>query len=105
MIRLATLGVPSVGLCSNRISAEQAEKVARLARAFAGGIVTLMLDLDPEGEEGMCQCLWELGKRVPVRLGWTVETGDGKFKGRQPESLNADEWAQIKGTAMLGVSM
>ena len=51
VIRLDTLGVPAVGLCSNRISREQAAKAAQLARELAGGIVTVFLDCDPEGEE------------------------------------------------------
>ena len=50
VIRLDTLGVPAVGLYSNRISREQAAKAAQLARELAGGIVTIFLDCDPEGE-------------------------------------------------------
>src|SRR5207237_812825 len=37
VIRLSTLGVPAVGLCSNTITREQAVKVASLAREIAGG--------------------------------------------------------------------
>src|SRR5206468_3719700 len=39
VIRLDTLGVPAVGLCSNTITREQADKAAKLARELAGGVV------------------------------------------------------------------
>jgi 5S rRNA maturation endonuclease (ribonuclease M5) len=95
VIRLDTLGVPSVALCSNRISREQAAKAARLAREFASGIVTIFLDCDPEGEEGMKQCLMSLAQLCLVRLAWTSNMHGGKFKGRQPESLKPEEWTEI----------
>jgi 5S rRNA maturation endonuclease (ribonuclease M5) len=95
VIRLDTLGVPAVALCSNRISREQAAKAARLAREFAGGIVTVFLDCDPEGEEGMKQCLGYLAQLCPVRLAWTSRMFRGKFKQRQPESLMLEEWREI----------
>ena len=94
-ICLDTLGVPAVALCSNRISREQAAKAAGLARELAGGVVTILLDCDPEGEEGMKQCLGYLAQLVPVRLAWTGKMYGGKFKGRQPESLTLDEWNVI----------
>jgi hypothetical protein len=96
VIRLSTLGVPAVGLCSNTITREQAAKVARLARAHAGGIVTVFLDLDPEGENGMRQCLGYLAQLVPVRLAWSPKMYGGKFKGRQPESLTIQEWQEME---------
>ena len=96
VIRLDTLGVPAVGLCSNRISREQAAKAAQLARESAGGIVTVFLDCDAEGEEGMKQCLGYLAQLCPVRLAWTSKMYGVKFKNRQPESLSADEWVTIR---------
>ena len=38
VIRLDSLGVPAVALCSNTISREQAAKAAELAYELAGGI-------------------------------------------------------------------
>ena len=96
VIRLDTLGVPAVGLCSNRISREQAAKAAQLARELAGGIVTIFLDCDPEGEEGMKQCLGYLAQLCPVRLAWTSRMYGGKFKSRQPEALASAEWGEIR---------
>lgn len=95
VIRLDTLGVPAVALCSNRISREQAVKAARLARELASGIVTIFLDCDLEGEAGMKQALGYLAQLIPVRLAWTSNMHGGKFKGRQPESLSDDELTEI----------
>jgi hypothetical protein len=96
VIRLAALGVPAVALCSNAITREQAAKAARLAREAAGGIVTVFLDCDGEGEKGMKQALGYLAQLVPVRLAWTSRMYGGKFRGRQPESISADEWEEIR---------
>jgi hypothetical protein len=91
VIALDALGVPAVGLCSNTITREQAEKTAWLAIELAGGIITLMLDCDTEGENGVQQVLPMLAERVPVRMAWSSRMHGGRFKGRQPESLVAEE--------------
>lgn len=96
VIRLDTLGVPAVALCATTITREQAAKAARLAREAAGGIVTVFLDCDPEGEQGMRQCLGYLAQLVPVRLAWTSKMYGGKFRGRQPESLQPQDWQEIR---------
>ena len=96
MIRLDTLGVPALALCSNSITREQAAKAAQLARRVCGGIVTVFLDCDPEGEAGMKQALGYLAQLIPVRLAWTRNMYGGKFKGRQPESLSQEEWQTIR---------
>lgn len=95
VIRFDTLGVPALGLCSNMISEEQATKLARWAQQYGGGLVTLFLDCDAEGENGMQQALGRLAPLIPVRLGWSGTMHGGKFKGRQPESLTAEEWQQL----------
>lgn len=95
VIRLATLGVPAVGLCSNTITREQAARAALFARELSNGVVTILLDCDPEGENGMKQCLGYLAQITPVRLAWTSKMYRGKFKGRQPESLTPEEWQEI----------
>ena len=41
VIALNALGVPSVGLCSNKITAEQAAKASAMAYDLDGGVVTL----------------------------------------------------------------
>ena len=95
VISLDALGIPAVALCSNTITREQAEKAARLAIELAGGIATLMLDCDPEGENGVQQVLPLLAEHLPVRLAWSARMHQSKFKGRQPETLDAKELADI----------
>ena len=95
VIALDALGVPAVGLCSNTITAEQAKKTKYLADAIAGGVVTLMLDCDAEGEGGAKLALVEIAKKCAVRLAWSSDMHNGAFKGRQPESLGREEWEKI----------
>lgn len=101
VIRLDTLGIPAVGLCSNTITTEQAKRVANLAHELGDGTVTLMLDCDSEGENGMKQALPALAKHCRVRLGWSREMYDGRFSGRQPESLTPDDWEHLRTTIAL----
>ena len=56
----------------------------------------MFLDCDPEGENGMKQCLGYLSQLTPVRLAWTSKMYGGKFTGRQPESLTPTEWQEIE---------
>lgn len=96
VIALDVLGAPAVGLLSNTISGPQVEKLARWAKRLAGGVVTLLLDLDEEGEKGAKQALAELAPHCRVRLAWSSATHP-QFRGRQPESLTAEEWAALRG--------
>jgi 5S rRNA maturation endonuclease (ribonuclease M5) len=95
VIALDCLDVPAVGLCSNMVTDEQVEKLTRWAHDLADGLVTLMLDCDAEGENGAKQALWKLAQRCRVRLAWSSEMHGGRFKGRQPESLAAEDWQAI----------
>src|SRR5439155_8105534 len=104
VIRLCTLGVAAVGLCSNTITREQAAKAAALARQLGNGIVTVFLDCDPEGENGMKQCLGYLAQLTAVRLAWTSRMYNGKFKDRQPESLTLEHWKEIEGYLKTGTA-
>jgi hypothetical protein len=96
VIALDVLGVPAVGLMSNIVADEQAEKLVRWARNLSRNRIVLMLDLDREGEAGMQHALIALAPRSDVRLAWSSASHDGRFKGRQPESLTADEWELIR---------
>jgi hypothetical protein len=91
VIALDCFGVPSVGLCSNTVTDDQVEKIVRWANELAGGVVTLMFDCDPEGENGTKQALWKIAQRSCVQLAWSSEMHGGRFRGRQPESLSAQE--------------
>ena len=98
-IRLNTLDVAAVALCSNTITKEQVERIAALVDDLGFGCVTLMLDNDEEGILGTHQVLPLLAEKVPVRLAWSSTTAGGKFKGRQPESLTVAEWQTIEFSA------
>lgn len=97
VIRLNTLGEKSVGLLSNTVTRDQAAKIAALARKHANGRVSLMLDCDTEGENGMRQALWEIANQgAEVRLAWSRSMHSGTFADRQPESLSEPEWQKIR---------
>lgn len=101
VIALDVLGISAVGLCSNIITDEQVEKIVDLANSVAGGVVTLMLDCDAEGESGAKMALMEIAQRSPVRLAWSSAMHSGEFKGRQPESLRCEEWEKVR-LALIG---
>ncbi len=96
VIALDCLGVPAVGINSNRITTEQIAKVTRWARQLADGVVTLMFDCDPAGELGMRQALYDIAQHCRVRLAWSETMFGGKFRNRQPESLSSEEWNLVR---------
>jgi hypothetical protein len=96
VIAMDALDVPAVGLCSNTLTKDQAAKLARYATAVGNGVVTLMLDCDPEGEAGARQATVELAQLCAVRFAWLPSMHGGAFKARQPESLTGDEWQRIR---------
>lgn len=96
VIGLDSLGVPAVAILSNTITDAQASKVERFARQLARGKVTLMFDADEAGDAGAKETLWLLTQRgLDVRLAWSKSMHGGKFAGRQPETIVAEEWAQL----------
>ncbi|MBC8351498.1 MAG: toprim domain-containing protein [Planctomycetes bacterium] len=98
VIRLDTLGVAAVGLCSNRATDEQVAKIVQFANQVANNRVVLMPDCDEEGETGFKELLWRIAEYgISVRLAWSSQIQDGKFANRQPESITAEEWKTIAG--------
>lgn len=92
VIGLDNLGVPSLGILSNRMTEQQVEKIARWAKQIASGRVTLLFDNDPGGVEGAKDALWQFAvRKLDVRIAWTPTTHGGTFAGRQPESLTCEE--------------
>tara|TARA_R110002049_G_scaffold167265_3_gene333451 strand:- start:3142 stop:4347 length:1206 start_codon:yes stop_codon:yes gene_type:complete len=91
-INLHMLGVPALAVCSNTVTKTQADKLATLANSIPGGYVSVMYDLDREGENGAKQTVLELVKRCCVRLTWSSDLAEGQFKDRQPESLTKEDW-------------
>ena len=96
VIRLDALGVPAVGLCSNRITGDQVQRLAGWAKKLSGGLVTVMLDCDAEGERGSQQTVYELARHCNVHLAWLPTMFNGRFRGKQPESLDLEEWSAIR---------
>lgn len=95
VIALNALHVPAVAVCSNTVTAEQADKLAALAYEFGDGTVSVMFDLDREGENGAKQAVVELAARCRVRFAWTAASVGGLFRGRQPESVSGQEWEEF----------
>ena len=85
-----------MGICSNLLSDEQVAKTVRLANELSEGKVRLMFDCDAEGDEGAKDATWKLLQAgLDVRPLWSRSMHDGKFAGRQPESVKPDEWSPV----------
>jgi hypothetical protein len=95
VVRLATLGIPSVALCSNIVTESQAQKLAQLALQHGNGIISLMFDNDEPGEMGMKQSLPMLTRYAPVKLVWSRDMHHGQFKDMQPEMLGREDLIEI----------
>lgn len=96
VISLDGLGVPAVAIMSNKITEQQVAKVERFAKSLAGGKVSLLFDADEAGDDGAKEAHWLLAQRgLDVRLGWSRAMHGGHFTGRQPETLTAEECAQV----------
>ena len=93
VMRLDELKVAAVGLGSNKVTAEQLDKLTRFARQLTNNRILLMPDCDEEGEAGFKDLLWKLCEaQVQVRLGWSSRT----HASRQPESITYEEWMPLK---------
>jgi 5S rRNA maturation endonuclease (ribonuclease M5) len=95
VINLHSLGIPALAVCSNLITETQADKLVELANGIFSGFISVMFDLDKEGVIGAKQAVLELAKRCKVKLAWSNELADGKFKDRQPESVTREEWNSV----------
>lgn len=96
VLRLRTLGVPSVGIMSNRMTAEQIEKVARLAECHARGKLNILFDADLKGDEGAKETLWQLAQTgLDVKLAWSRSMFNERFKDYEAESVSDEEWQDI----------
>ena len=94
-INLQTLDIPALAICSNIITETQAEKLATLANETYNTHISVMFDLDQEGEAGTKQTVLELARRCCVRFAWNSESTDGQFKGKQPEMITSEEWKSL----------
>ncbi len=96
VIRLDTLGLPAVALCSNKATETQIAKLDQLARKASQSRLTLMPDNDEEGEAGFKDLLWHLASHgLDVRLAWSRTSHYGKFAGMQPEEMGEEELHEV----------
>ena len=56
-----------------------------MLRRAAGGVATVMLHCDEEGDKGSRQALYELTQRCRVQLAWPASMQGGRLTHRQPE--------------------
>ena len=104
VIALDGLGLAAVGLCSNRATQHQIEKIMRFANQAAHGCVTLLPDNDDEGEAGFKELLWSLTDGgLSVRLAWSRTRDGGIYEGMQPEQMTSEIGTRIlKSSLTLG---
>lgn len=92
VIGLDNLGVPALGIMSNRMTDAQGEKIVRWAKQLASGRVTLMFDCEPSGSDGAKEALWFFAQhQLDVRLAWSPMMHGGAFMGKQPESIERSD--------------
>ena len=92
VLRLETLGVPSVAIMSNHASHAQIEKII----GFSRGNTNVMFDTDARGDDGAQKAVWRLavagGK---VRLVWSAASADREFENREVESVSCQDIRQL----------
>lgn len=92
VIGLDNLGVPALGIMSNRMTEAQGEKIVRFAKQTGVSRVNLMFDCEASGVDGAKDALWFFAERqLDVRLVWSPTMHGGEFNGRQPESLSRED--------------
>ena len=92
VIGLDDLGIPALGIMSNRMTEAQCEKIARFAKPLGINRVNLMFDCDEAETEGAKEALFFFAERqLDVRLVWYTLMNDGDFIGQQPESWPESE--------------
>ena len=98
VIGLDNLGVPALGIMSNRMTEPQGEKIARFAKQLGINRVNLMFDCEASGVEGAKDALCFFAEhQIDVRLVWSPTMHDSKFKGWQPESLSEADLGILTG--------
>jgi hypothetical protein len=92
VIGLDRLGVPAVGVMSNRMTEAQGERITRWVRQHACDRVTVMFDCESTGVDGAKEAIWYFAQQqLDVRLAWSPKMHGGIFAGKQPESLTRAE--------------
>ena len=89
-INLNCLDLPSVAILSNQATDQQIRRIAELAHQLTDGVVTLLYDLDDEGEKGMDQDAVKFSRNCRVQRGWW-RTMDDRLNVNDPAELNAEQ--------------
>jgi 5S rRNA maturation endonuclease (ribonuclease M5) len=93
VIRMDELGVCAVGICSNRATEIQIEKIVKFAQRVANDRVVLVPDCDIEGEAGFKELLWSLAKKgLNTSLASVRQNGSSNI---QPEDLSPEDWKAL----------
>ncbi len=88
--------VPALGIMSNRMTEQQGEKITRFAKQLGVNRVNLMFDCEVSGIEGAKEALWFFAERqFEARLVWSPAMHEGKYTGRQPESLSPADKGEL----------
>jgi 5S rRNA maturation endonuclease (ribonuclease M5) len=96
VINLDNLGIPALGIMSNRLSDGQVDKIARWAAQLGNHRVNLMLDNDDAGVEGAKDALWQFAEKgLHVHLLWSPNMFGGDFERKQPESVTSEDCVQL----------
>jgi hypothetical protein len=92
VIGLDNLGIPALGIMSNRMTEPQGEKIVRFAKQLGISRVNLMFDCEASGVDGTKEALWFFAEhQLDVRLVWSPTMHESEYAGRQPESLSPSE--------------
>ena len=96
VLALDAMGIPAIGLMGEKITEEQVAKVALWARRLAGGRASLMLPCNAAGDSAAKEAVWQLlERRTDMRLAWSQAMHRGRFRGREPDSVKAEEWQEV----------
>jgi hypothetical protein len=96
VLALDALGIPAIGLMGQSITEEQVEKLALWARRLSAGKVSLMLPCNAAGDNAAKEAAWQLlERRIDMRLAWSQAMHRGRFRGREPDSVKAEEWQEV----------
>lgn len=99
VIGLDNLGVPALGIMSNRMTEAQGEKIVRFAKQLGIKRVNLMFDCEDSGVEGAKDALWFFAEQqFDIRLVWSPTMFGAAFSGKQPESLTREDVTTLLGS-------
>ena len=97
VIKLDSMGIAAVGICGNRATECQVDRIASFAQQVAKNRVVLLPDCDDEGEAGFQDLLWRLAERnVQTQLGWSQNCLP-EDSNLQPEGIELHHWDWLVG--------